>query len=231
VPWRCLARSFARAGVGFGIACFALNVACGGAAPATASAASAVDSLPSGTGSATSAIPPRKPDGVVLETPATVPTPLVHGSADGVVSLREPAAQDAVVELVDAFFDGWQRESLDSLLALAAPDAGLLDGPDHGHATLVDSWRQRLRAHDYGRLAGAEIVSPERIERWQWDELGTPPMPARPSGMRPGEILVRAPLEVTRVAGERVFGDVVVMVLRRQDGALRIAAYGEGDAP
>ena len=56
--------------------------------------------------------------------------------------------------------------------ALATADAGLIDGPDHGHAALVESWRQRLRAHDYGRLASAEIVLPERIERWEWDELG-----------------------------------------------------------
>ena len=124
-----------------------------------------------------------------------------------------------------------ERESLEALLGLATADAGLIDGPDHGHAALVESWRQRLRAHDYGRLAGAEIVLPERIERWEWDELGTPPRPRDPTGMRPGEILVRAPLEVTRVAGERVFGDVLLMVLRRQDGSLRIAGYSEVDAP
>ena len=78
--------------------------------------------------------------------------------------------------------------SLDALLALTAPDAGLIDGPDHGHAALVESWRQRLRAHDYGRLAGAEVMLPEHIERWEWDELGPPPGPTRPPTMRPGEI-------------------------------------------
>jgi hypothetical protein len=45
--------------------------------------------------------------------------------------------------------------------------------------------------------------------------------------MRPGEILVRAPIDRTHVAGERLFGDVFVLVLRREDGELRIAAYGE----
>jgi hypothetical protein len=148
-----------------------------------------------------------------------------------VLALREPAGADAVVELVQAFVDGWTRESLDALLALTASDAGLLEGSDHGHAALVESWRQRLHAHEYVRLAGAEVVRPERIERWEWDELGVPPNPPRPAGMRPGELLVRAPLEITRIAGERVFGDVMTLVLRRQDGHLRIAAYAEGDAP
>ena len=171
------------------------------------------------------------PDGVVLDPVSLSPAPVTRGNALGIVSLREPVGEGAVVEFVQEVIDGWEHESLDALLALVAADAGLIDGSEHGHAALVESWRQRLRAHDYGRLEGAEIVRPERIERWEWDELGTPQTPPRPLGMKPGEILVRAPLEVSRVGGERVFGDVVVMVLRRQDGRLRIAAYGEVDAP
>jgi hypothetical protein len=165
-----------------------------------------------------------------MDPPPVLPAPLARSRAEGIVSLREPPTHDAVVELVRAFLDGWQRESLETLLGLSTPDAGLIDGPDRGHAALIESWRQRLRAHDYGRLAGAELVLPERIERWEWDELGAPNRPARPPAMKPGEILVRAPLEVTRVAGERVFGDVVMLVLKRQDGGLRISGYGEVDA-
>jgi hypothetical protein len=206
-------------------ASFASGLACGATAPSVTS-----PTLPTGA-SASAVVPEREPDGVVLDAPPVLPAPRIRGSAQGVVSLREPSGQDAVVELVRAFVDGWQRASLDALLALTAPDAGLIDGPDHGHAALVESWRQRLRAHDYGRLAGAEVMLPERIERWEWDELGTPPRPTRPPTMRPGEILIRAPLEVTRIGGERVFGDVVVMVVRRQEGGLRIAGYGEVDAP
>ena len=198
-------------------------LACGHATP-DAAMPSAVAELPSST-------PAREPDGVVIDPPSLLPAPVARDRARGVVSLREPSGHDAVVELVRAFLDGWQRESLEALLSLAAPDSGLIDGPDHGHAALVENWRQRLRAHDYARLAGAEMVNPEHIERWEWDELGAPAKPARPSTMRPGELLVRAPLEVTRVGGERVFGDVVMMVLRRQDGGLRIAGYSEVDAP
>jgi len=167
---------------------------------------------------------------VVLEPLPLSPPPVARGSARGVLALREPTGEDAVVELLRSFLEGWQHESLDALLALVAPDAGLLEGADHGHAALVDSWRQRLRAHDYGRLDGSDLVRPERIERWEWDELGMSQTPARPASMRPGDVFVRAPLEVTRVGGERVFGDVVVMILKRQNGHLRIAAYGENDA-
>ena len=175
--------------------------------------------------------PPRKPDGVVLEPAPLVPSASVRANATGVQALREPAGEDAVAALVEGLVDGWTHESLDGLLALTTPEAGLLEGSDHGHATLVEVWRQRLHAHEYGRLAGAEVVRPERIERWEWEELGTPPNPARPPGMRQGDLLVRAPVEITRIAGERVFGDVMTLIVRRQDGRLRIAAYGEGDAP
>jgi hypothetical protein len=173
----------------------------------------------------------RQPDGVLLDPGPLSPAPVARGDAQGIVALREPAGEDAVLELIEAFLEGWQRESLDALLSLTAPDAGLLDGPDHGHAALVESWRQRLRAHDYGRLEGADLVRPERIERWEYDELGSSRGPARPTAMRPGEVLLHAPLEITRVGGERVFGDVVVMILRRQSGHLRIAAYEETDGP
>jgi hypothetical protein len=203
------------------VAAIAWSLACRRGGPEAASAAA---ESPAALATA------RAPDGVVIDPPPVLPAPLARSNAQGIVSLREPPAHDAVVELVRAFLDGWQRESLETLLGLSTPDAGLIDGPDRGHAALIESWRQRLRAHDYGRLAGAELVLPERIERWEWDELGTANRPARPSSMKPGEILVRAPLEVTRVAGERVFGDVVMLVLKRQDGGLRIAGYGEVDA-
>jgi hypothetical protein len=148
-----------------------------------------------------------------------------------VLALREPPSEDEVVALLRAFFDAWQHESLESLLAFSTADAGELEGTDHGHAALVENWRQRLRAHDYARISGAEIVRAERVERWEWDDLGTAPNPPRPAAMRPGDLYVRAPVEVPHIAGERVFGDSVTMVLRRQEGKLHIAAYGEADSP
>jgi hypothetical protein len=173
----------------------------------------------------------RQPDGVVVDPPALLPSALAHVEARGVVSLREPAGNAAVADLLEAFVEAWEHESIDALVALLAPDASAIDASEHAHGTLVETWRQRLRAHDYARFAGTEVLRADRIQRWGWDELGAPETPARPAAMRPADVLVRAPLEVTRIAGERVFGDVMVFVLRRQDGKLRIAAYGEIDAP
>jgi hypothetical protein len=143
--------------------------------------------------------------------------------------LRVPLAQDAVADLVRFFIEAWQRESIDTLAGLLTPDAGPIEARGRGNRALVESWRQRLRAHGYARLAGVEVVRPDRIERWETEELGFSGAPARPPEMRAGELLVRVPVEVPAIAGERLFGDQIVLIVRRDDGRLKIAAYGEPD--
>jgi hypothetical protein len=123
----------------------------------------------------------------------------------------------------------WQRGSLEALVALLTLDAGPMGARARGRGPLVEGWRQRLRAHEYARTAGLELVRPERIERWTWDELGAPGAPARPADMRPDELYVRVPVEVTQIAGEKLFDEVIVLELRREEGRYKIAAYGEAE--
>jgi hypothetical protein len=160
-----------------------------------------------------------------------MPSATARAEARGVVALREPLAGDAVRDLVSGLMDAWQRESLEALSSLLTPDAGPFEARARGRAAVVEGWRQRLRAHPYGRLAGMELVRPERIERWDADDFGSADAPARPPDMRPGELYVRVPLEVSRIAGEKFFGEVIVMLVRREEGRYRIAAYGEVDSP
>jgi hypothetical protein len=175
--------------------------------------------------------PHRKPDAVVVEPPPAMPSAAARAEARGVVALREPLGDDAVRDLVLSLVDAWQRESIDALSSLLTPDAGPFEARARGRAALIESWRQRMRAHPYGRLAGADMVRPERIEHWDLDELAWSNAPARPPDMRPGEVYVRVPLEVTRLAGEKLFSDVIVLVVRREDAKYRIVAYGEVDLP
>jgi hypothetical protein len=174
-----------------------------------------------------SEIAPRRPDAVVLEPTPSLPRPETRASARGVVSLREPLGGARVVDLVQSFVAAWQRGSLDALSALLTPDAGPIEARAKGKAGLVEGWRQRMHAHEYARLAGMELVRSERIERWDRDDLGAPRAPKHLQEMLPGEVYVRVPLEVTTVAGEKLFDDVIVMILRPDDGKFRIAAYGE----
>jgi hypothetical protein len=173
--------------------------------------------------------PDRVPDGVALAPAPALPSPASHAEAGGVVALRVPVSREAVASFLRTFFAAWARESMADLEALLLPDAGSLDSRGHGsHAKLLDGWRQRMRAHDYGRLAGVQMVQPDRIERWEPDELGSGA--PGPIEVRPGEIEVRIPVEAPLFAGDRLFGDAIVMLLRPEGGALRIAAYGEVEA-
>jgi len=175
--------------------------------------------------------PPRRPDGVVVEPPPAMPSAVVRAPARGVVALREPLGGDAVRELVTKLMDAWVRESVEGLLDLVAPDAGPMDRRSSGRAKLLEDWRARMQAHEYNRLEGVQLVRPERIEHWDWQDLASPDAPPRPPDMRADEIYVRVPLEVTRAAGEKVFGDVVELLVRTDAGKLRITAYRESDEP
>jgi hypothetical protein len=175
--------------------------------------------------------PRRKPDGVVVEPPAALPSVTERSYARGVIALREPLGGDAVREVVFGLLDAWQHESLDQLALLLTSDAGPMEARSRGKAVLLESWRQRLHAHEYRRLAGASPVRVERIERYGWEDLSMPDAPARPADMHVDELYVRVPLEVTRAAGERLFGDVILLLLRREEGTYKIAAYGETDSP
>jgi len=45
--------------------------------------------------------------------------------------------------------------------------------------------------------------------------------------MRPGDLLVRVPVATPRAGAEPLFGDVVVLLLRREGAAFKIAGEGE----
>jgi hypothetical protein len=149
------------------------------------------------------------------------------------VSLREPIGARAVAEFVEAFLDAWRRESLDDLDALLSQsvDAGPIEARGRGRAALLENWKQRLKAytHEYARLDG-ELVAPEQIERWDSDDNGRVGGSSLPQiDMRVGDVYVTAPLRVTSSGSDRLFGNVLVMVLRREKGDLRMVAYGETD--
>jgi hypothetical protein len=175
--------------------------------------------------------PPRRPDGVVVEPPPAMPSAAVRAPARGVVALREPLGGDAVRELVTQLMDAWVRESIEGLIALLAPDAGPMDGRSRGRAKLREDWAGRITAHEYNRLEGVELVRPERIERYDWQDLQSSDAPPRPPDMHQDELYVRIPLEVTRAAGEKIFGDVIELLVRSDQGKFKITAYRETDLP
>jgi hypothetical protein len=170
---------------------------------------------------------PRRPDGVVLEPPPAIPEPHDRATAaGGVVGLRAPIADRDVEDVVASYFRAFVSEDLDALKGMLASGATYI-GAASSRSSLVDVWRARFRNFEYQRLAGTEIYRPSEIERHTFDTLGAPGAPTRPAQMVPGDVLVRVPVGVANITGEQLFGDVVVLLLRREDGHLRIAAAAD----
>jgi hypothetical protein len=173
----------------------------------------------------------RRPDGVVVEPSPALPHAADRAPARGVVALREPLGVEAAEDLVRAYIHAFEREDEGALAQLLTSDAAPLFGGRGGRGALLEQWRTRLKNLDYGKLAGLEVARLERMERFEYDELGAPAPLPRPPEMKPGELLLRIPIATPRVGTEQLFGDVVVLLLRREEGRFKIAGASEENSP
>lgn len=147
--------------------------------------------------------------------------------ARGVVALREPLADKDVEDVVRAYLRGFEREDDQALVQLVAQEAASLGQPNSSRQQLIDGWRTKMRRFEFQKLAGLEVADLTQLERYPFDVLGTSGAPARPSEMRPGDLYVRVPITTPRVGSEQLFGDVLVLLLRREDGRLKIAGQAD----
>ncbi len=175
---------------------------------------------------------PRHPDGVVLEPPPAMPPPSDRAAATGIVALREPLADKDVEDIVRAYIRAFEREDVDALLQLLAQEATPL-GRAGGKAQLVDLWRTKMKNFEYQKLAGVEVARVAQIEKHTFDTLGASGAsgasgtPLRPPEMRPGDLYVRVPIATPRIGSDQLFGDILVLLLRREDGRLKIAGQAD----
>jgi hypothetical protein len=169
---------------------------------------------------------PRRPDGVVLEPTPALPAPADRAPAVGIVALREPLADKDVEDVVRAYLRAFEREDVAALEQLLAHEASPL-GRAGGRAQLVELWRTRIRNFEYQKLAGSEVARFSQIEKQTYDTMGGPGAPPRPPEMKPGDLYVRVPIVTPRVGSEQLFGDVLVLLLRREEGRLKIAGQAD----
>lgn len=173
---------------------------------------------------------PRHPDGVALEPAPAMPQTRDHAEARGVVALREPLADKDVEDVIRAYIRAFEREDELALLQLITPDAVPLGRPNGSRQMLVELWRVKMRSFEYQRLAGLEIARLAEVERRSFDDVGGPNEPAKPPEMRPGDLYVRVPIAMPRLGSEQLFGDILVLLLRREDGRLKIAGQADENA-
>jgi hypothetical protein len=169
---------------------------------------------------------PRRPDGVALEPPPALPDPSDRATATGVVALREPLADKDVEDVVRAYLRAFEREDIEGLRQLLTQDATPI-GRAGAKQQLVELWAMRIRNFEYQKLAGSEIARFAQLEKHTYDALGGPGAPARPPEMRPGDLYVRVPIATPRIGSEQLFGDTLVLLLRRDDNKLKIAGQAD----
>ena len=170
---------------------------------------------------------PRRPDGVALEPPPAMPPASDRAEARGVVALREPLADKDVEDVVLAYIRAFEREDDQALVQLVASDATSLGRQGSTRQQLIETWRTKMKSFEYQRLAGLEVARISELERHTYETLGGPGAAPRPPEMRPGDLYVRVPIATPRVGSEQLFGDTLVLLLRREDGRLKIAGQAD----
>ena len=143
-----------------------------------------------------------------------------------ILALREPLGDKDVEEVVRAYVRAFEREDIDALVQLLAQEAVPL-GRAGTKAQLIELWRTKIKNFEYQRLAGVEIARFAQIERFGYEALAASGGPQRPTEMRPGDLYVRVPIATPRVGTDQLFGDILVLLLRREDGHLHIAGQAD----
>jgi hypothetical protein len=168
---------------------------------------------------------------VLIEPPPAIPPATDRAPARGVVALREPLADEAMKDVVRQYLRAWVAEDQTALQQLLTLDAASLDPAHLARGPMLEAWAHRIHTFDYKKLAGQDVARFDRIERYEYAEVGLPGAPARPVEMRMGDVLVRIPIATPRVGPEQLFPEVLVLLLRREEGRYRIAGVGEENGP
>jgi hypothetical protein len=170
----------------------------------------------------------RKPDGVLLEPAPAVPIAVERAEARGVVALKPGLSLEDIRTLVRQLMRAFENEQVEGVLVLLTPDAVDLYAR-WGRDQILQKLRERFTKFKgaYQKLRGLEVAHVERAEVREWGDLLPSGPRARPAEMAQGDVLVRVPLTAPMSNGERLFDDVLVLMLRRDKGQLKIAGIGE----
>jgi hypothetical protein len=177
---------------------------------------------------------PRQPDGVVIDAEPTVPRAVESSAARGVISLKEPLGDAVVRGAVEAFFVPFTSHDPEAVDGVLSHSARLLDS--HGASSFAVVRDELLRRVAGFKAAGVTSVHIDSIERFDFGDLGENGGHPRPPEMRKGEVLVRVHVTTPHPTGDRLFADVVVLLLRwdEEDGPgkarLKVAGFDEQEA-
>ena len=180
-----------------------------------------------------SALPPkgppiRSPEGVVLEVNAPLPAPAAVSSARGVVALVEPIPDEAIRDVVFAYFDALRRRDKDAMRPIVAERAVRIDGAraTYGDREGLITGQIFATGRDYGGISPADLANPDRMIRYALSDLAAANQ-KRPEPMMPLDVMVRLEMPEPRGAGDKLFEATILFVLRAENGKTRIVTVLE----
>lgn len=190
----------------------------------------------------------RRPDGVAVDPLESPPAAVdVAEASSGVVSLRAPLGVDAARATVSAFFEAVGNEDGEALMKLLSMDAVWVNPTSRAREPAYSIFSRRFGRLDYGAVAGVKFWGDEHVLEGEdavraWAQLvpaAAPPgagvaQPAAASSplfldtLDQGDVLVRAPINITRGSGAAsLFGAEVALVLRRDEDRYVIRRLAE----
>lgn len=183
---------------------------------------------------ATATLPrPRYPDAVHLEPQGARPVPVLHAPAAGVVTLAPPLSNEALLAVAHTFLGAFSGRGAAFAVLLSEDASGIRPASSSSRAQLLQSWELRRKQLDYSAISETDLPIGVRMDRFGFDDLGAAPAPARPLQMRAADQLVRLPIRVVRdlKSGDRLFSDVLLLLVRVEGTRLSIAGVAEYDLP
>jgi hypothetical protein len=174
--------------------------------------------------------PHRHPDGVAID-PISAPPPARDraDASEGLVTLRTPLGADRAVALVADLFrrvvleDGEGLDGLFTRDAVSVSPAAASNGNGQPPSALL-LWQGRFRKLDYTKLAGEPIYREAELQIFRGDDsVEALPHPAvHAEALGDNDVVVRVPILTTRIGAERLFGDDMVLWMRRDGDRFRI---------
>jgi len=187
------------------------------------------------TACAGAAVPPddgaarRRPDGVAIDPISAPPPPRDRAdAAEGLVTLRTPLGIDRALFTVHELFRKIVVEDGEGLEPLFTRDARAVTtlAPGGGGSTpqALLFWQGRFRKLDYTKLTGELVYRDTELTIFRADDaVDTPPHPAiRGEALAGNDVVIRVPILTPRVGADRLFGEEMVVWLRRDGDHYRI---------
>lgn len=167
---------------------------------------------------------------MVMDPQTELPSPQqVANVEEGLVSLRAPLPASRTRALARAFFRAIVTEDMPTLASLLMPEASFSSPSSAPKARVLDVFRARTQRFDYRPLAEANLYDDARVETYRFEDFeeGLSLPFARPSAMKPSDIVLRVPISQSETSAGKLFGDEVVFVIGRDGRETRIRAVME----